>query len=417
MISNSLSNKLGERFSFLAISDFKDQVNARGPLTRRVYMVKFWNDEKIFLDGDQYFESLIKDIGQAKNLITVEIYMFNNDGLGNEIATHLIAAHQRGVKVEIVVDGVGSYTFFEVLHKRFSEARIAVKMFHPLPLYHPDNGGLSLKQKVQTFFTRLWRMNQRNHRKIVTIDRFIMYAGSLNFSAEHTKYHNAKKWKDTGVRVEGSNVKIAVLHFKKIWSLKEYFILKKEMKPVLTRKLKYSPLRLNYSLFMKRFYYRDLIRKINHSQIRIWIMTPYFIPKRQLIRVLGKAANRGVDVRILISSKSDIHLFQKLQSFYYPYLANKGVKMFEYVETILHAKVFIIDDWVTIGSSNLNHRSILHDLEVDLAIQEQANKLIITNDFIASTSSLLEVTMEDLKHRKIFDKFLSRLFFVFKYWF
>jgi cardiolipin synthase len=380
-------------------------------------MVNFWTDEKIFLDGDLYFESLINDIDQAKTLITVEIYMFSNDGLGNEIATHLISAHQRGVKVEIVVDGVGSYSFFEVLHKRFSEAKIAVKMFHPLPFYHPQHESLSLKQKITTLFTRLWRMNQRNHRKIVTIDRFIMYAGSLNFSAEHTKYHNAKKWKDMGVRVEGPNVKIAVLHFKKIWKLKEYFSLRKEMKPLLTRKLKYSPLRLNYSLFMKRFYYRDLIRKINHAQSRIWLMTPYFIPKRRLIRVLGKAATRGVDVRILISSKSDIHIFQKLQSFYYAYLAKKGVRMFEYVETILHAKTFIIDDWVTIGSSNLNHRSILHDLEVDLAIQDQGNKLIITNDFIASTPSQLEITMEDLKHRTVFDKFLSRLFFVFKYWF
>ncbi len=146
-------------------------------------------------------------------------------------------------------------------------------------------------------------------------------------------------------------------------------------------------------------------------------MTPYFIPKRNLIRMLGKAAKRGVDVRILISSKTDVKLFQALQFFYYPYLARKGVKIFHYVETVLHAKTFIIDDWMTIGTSNLNHRSILHDLEIDVAIQLQRNKDLILADFIQSTPSQHEITNEHLKLRTVFDKFLARLFFIFKYWF
>ena len=168
---------------------------------------------------------------------------------------------------------------------------------------------------------------------------------------------------------------------------------------------------------MKRFYYRDLLQKINRSQDRIWLMTPYFIPKRNLIRALGKAAQRGVDVRILISSKTDVKLFQALQFFYYPYLATRGVKIFQYVETVLHAKIFIIDEWITVGTSNLNHRSILHDLEVDLSIQDPRNRDKIVEDFIRSTPPEQEITNERLKLRTVFDKFLARLFFVFKYWF
>lgn len=380
-------------------------------------MANYWDNEEIFLDGDHYFDRLINDIDQAKELITVEIYIFNDDKLGNKLAQHLIQARQRGVEIQIVVDGVGSYSFFDRLYSLFYKAKIKVKMFHPLPLYHPLYGRMRLKKKIQSFFTRLWRMNQRNHRKIITIDQHIMFAGSFNFSVEHTSEHHEKKWKDMGVRVDGEKVKIALLHFKKIWRLRDYFSYRKDIKPLLTKKLKYSPLRLNHSLFMKRFYYRDLLQKINSSHERIWLMTPYFIPKRRLIRLLAKAAKRGVDVRILISSKTDVKLFQTLQFFYYPYLTKRGVKIFKYEESVLHAKIFIIDDWMTIGTSNLNHRSILHDLEVDISIENQKNKAMIVNDFIHSTPTEFEITTEHLKQRTVFDKFLARLFFVFKYWF
>lgn len=380
-------------------------------------MTNYWDNEEIFLDGDHYFDRLLADIEAATELVTIEIYIFNDDNLGKKLATKLIKAHERGVKVQIVVDGVGSYSFFDRLYGLFLNAGIHVKMFHPLPFYHPIYGKLKLRRKINAFFTRLWRMNQRNHRKIITIDSRIMYVGSYNFSIEHIIEYNEKTWKDMGVRVEGQNVKIALLHFKKIWKIQDYFKYRKQIRSLLTTKLKHSPLRLNHSLFMKQFYYRDLLKKIDLAQERIWLMTPYFIPKRNLILMLGKAAQRGVDVRILISSKTDVKLFQTLQFFYYPYLAQKGVKIFQYVETVLHAKTFIIDDWMTIGTSNLNHRSILHDLEVDLSIQDTQNKIKIVNDFVHSTPPEHEITNENLKLRTVFDKLLARLFFIFKYWF
>lgn len=379
-------------------------------------MKSYWDKEDVFLDGDQYFDRLLEDIALARSLITVEIYIFNDDEIGQQITQALIAAHKRGVKVEVIVDGVGSYDFFARLYGIFFDAGITVKMFHPLPFYHPFYGRLSFKQKVSAFFTRFWRMNQRNHRKIITLDENTMFVSSYNFSVEHTKYHSERQWKDMGVRVEGENTKLAVLNFKRIWNLKEFILYQKKNRPLFIDQ-KNSPLRMSHSLFMKRYLFRDLLKKIKHSKERIWLVTPYFIPKRQLIRALGKAALRGVDVRILISSKTDVKLFQALQFFYYPYLLKKRVKVFHYEKTVLHAKNFIIDDWVTIGSSNLNHRSVLHDLEVDLSIQNQINKELISKDFIHSTPAEVEITHDALKQRTVFDTFLSRLFFLFKYWF
>jgi len=136
-----------------------------------------------------------------------------------------------------------------------------------------------------------------------------------------------------------------------------------------------------------------------------------------MIRALGRAAKRGVDVRVLISLNTDVKFFIWLQYFYYPYLLSKGVKIFQYTETVLHAKNYIIDDFMTIGSTNLNHRSFIHDLEVDLVIQEEPNKKKVIDHFIASTLAQNSITLEGLKLRPLWDRALSRFFFFFKYWF
>lgn len=382
-------------------------------------MGEFWESEEIFTDGDQYFDHMIKDIDEAQNYITVEVYIFNDDPLGRRIADHLIKAHKRGVKVQIIVDGVGSYTFFKRLNDVFNKQGIMVKMYNPLPFYHPLYGELNPVRKLKIFRARLWRINRRNHRKIITIDQNIMYTGSFNITAEPTRFYEGKPWKDMGVRVTGEQVRFAILNFKKNWKLRDYYRYKKQFRKENEKGINWrnSPLLLNHTLFMKRFFLKSFLKRIDQAQERVWLMTPYFIPKRRMIRALGRAAKRGVDVRILISLNTDIKFFIWLQYFYYPYLLGKGVKIFQYTETVLHAKNYIIDDFMTIGSTNLNHRSFIHDLEVDLVILEEGNKKQVTDHFIASTLSQNSITLEALKLRPLWDRALSRFFFFFKYWF
>lgn len=380
-------------------------------------MLPTWDSEEIFLDGDAYFERLLLDIDSAQNYITVEMYMFNDDILGRKVAAQLIAAHQRGVKVQIIVDGIGSYSFFSKLHGVFTKQGIKVKMYNPLPFYHPLYGKLNFQKTIEVFTGRINRINKRNHRKIITIDNSILYTGSFNITAEHTRYHHEAAWKDMGVRVSGENVKFAVLNFKKIWKLRDYYRYKRQTKNMKWPNWRHFPLILGSTIFMKRHYYKNFLTRINKSQERIWLMTPYFIPKRRLIRALGNAAKRGVDVRLLISFRTDIIFFNTLQYFYYGYLVGKGVKVFQYTKTVLHAKTYMIDDWITIGSTNLNHRSFMHDLEVDLVLQKDSNKKIIEQNFIESTSDKNSITIEDLNQRPLLDRLLCRLFFLFKYWF
>lgn len=380
-------------------------------------MLTFWNSEEVFFDGDQFFERMISDIDSAQNYITVEVYIFNNDSLGRRVADRLIEAHKRGVRVQVIVDGVGSHLFAETLQHVFKKHGINVKMYNPLPFIHPFYGNISIVRKFQIFSTRILRLNKRDHRKIITIDSQIMYTGSFNITAEHTRLHSEIPWKDMGVRVTGEQVKFAVLNFKKVWKLRDYYRYKKQIRNLNHPNWRHSPLKLNHTVFMRRYFYKNFLNRIKNAQSRIWLTTPYFIPKRRLIRTLGKAAQRGVDVRILISHRSDVKLFRTLQYFYYGYLLKKGIKVYHYTESVLHAKNYIIDDWITIGTTNLNHRSFMHDLEVDLIIQDEKNKTLIEQNFIESTSEDNSITMESLNRRPLFDRFLSRLFFIFKYWF
>jgi cardiolipin synthase len=380
-------------------------------------MLEHWTSEEIFFSGDQFFERLIKDIDDAKSYITIEMYIFKDDALGRKVADQLIAAQVRGVKIQIVVDGIGSYDFFNQLHQRFKKNGIQVKMFNPLPFYHPYYGKLTLIRKIQVLGLRLLRINSRNHRKIITIDGNIMFTGSYNLTAEHTQLHIEAAWKDIGMRVTGKQVKFAILNFKRVWKLRDYYRYRRQIKSDKLPEWKDAPIRLNQTLIMRRYFYKNFLDRIDLSQKRIWLTTPYFIPKRRMIKLLARAAKRGVDVRILISFQTDVPIFRTLQYFYYEYLLKKGVKIFQYTNTILHAKSYIIDDWYTIGSSNLNHRSFMHDLEVDLIVQEEKNMRKIEQDFLESTQDSTPITMNLLNKRPLIDKILARLFFIFKYWF
>lgn len=380
-------------------------------------MFNGWESEQLFFSGDEYFDRLIEDIRNAKSYITVEMYIFNDDILGRKIAAELILAHGRGVKIQIIVDGIGSVGFFDKLYGVLMKKGVAVKMYNPLPFFHPYYGKINFLRKMQIFWLRLMRLNKRNHRKIITIDQNIMYSGSFNFASVHTRYHSEKAWIDMGVRVEGPYVRYAVLYFKRMWKLRDYYRYKKQLKGLINFNWKISPHRLNQTLLMKRFFYNDLIRRFNLATDKIWLTTPYFIPKRKLIRTLGNAAKRGVDVRIIISDKSDVRFFRWLQYFYFSYLLKKGAKVYLYTDSILHAKNFIIDEFITIGSTNLNHRSFLHDLEVDLAIQDEDNKKKVIDNFLTIVQSQKSITLELLKARSLWEIILSRVFFLFKYWF
>ena len=177
------------------------------------------------------------------------------------------------------------------------------------------------------------------------------------------------------------------------------------------------PIRLNYTWHRRRILYKNLLRKISQCKNRIWIMNAYFVPDNFLLKKLKDAAISGLDVRILLPSKSDVVMMPWASSTFYYSLLKSGVRIFEYLPGMLHAKSLILDEWMLVGSSNLNHRSLLHDLEVDINITTPTAKATLVQQFLNDLKHSREISLNSWKKmRPRCQRTLGRLVLYLKYW-
>jgi cardiolipin synthase len=327
--------------------------------------MELWTDSHIFHTGNDYFHSLRRDISKAQKSITLESYIFALDALTQTLLKDLADARQRGCTVKIILDGFGSYEYIPAIDRICEKAGIELRVFHPFPYPLLVFQKLSFlrEDRTQNIFRH---MNRRNHRKTVIIDEKIAYLGSLNFTQVHcADFVGDKAWRDTGVRLEGTPVRQLLMAFQVTYLRTYYRGMLSWMNSWRWPQPHGSPaLLLNTTKKMRKGLYRDVLRKLNSAEKRIYITTAYFLPKRNLLRILLKAARRGVDVRILIPGKSDVPLVKWAAFYIVRFLLKRRIPLYEYQKSILHAKTMIIDEDVYIGSFNLNHRSIFHDLEV-----------------------------------------------------
>lgn len=360
-----------------------------------------WKNEKIFSSGDDFFAEVFRAIDTAKESIDFEIYIFEFDSLGKETAARLIQASSRGVKVRVLVDAIGSTLNIVLLEEVFKNTAVEFRVYHPIFSYKIFNN-----------------LNRRNHRKTLIVDLKLAFIGDFNVSNKHLKSVSADKaWRDFGVGVEGESIYLLREAFLKAWNdnVSEYY-----KKPFIRRSSSLGQnlefIQLNDTLGKRLFLYRNFIKKIHSAQSRVWLANPYFVPKFNLIRALCSAARRGVDVRILVSKNSDIFFMPWLIATYYYTLLKSKVKVYEYLPTIYHAKVQVLDNVFIVGSSNLNHRTLLHDLEVDLRITFPENEALLEQELKNDFNSSQLVTFESLKKISFFYRILARILLLFKYW-
>ena len=351
-----------------------------------------WKNEKLFLNIADYFKAVEKEIAAAQTSIDLEVYIFQNDRIGQSVAAALAAAARRGVAVRLLVDAVGSAPAVEWLRKTVENAGGHFKTYNAFSFWN---------------FGRFFRYsNHRNHRKVCVIDRDRAFVGSMNVVVQD--------WKEIGLYFEGEKVTTLSAAFEKAWFRHQLFRHRHRLRPF--ARYEPGPLRLNDSLRRRTLNYLDFLARIQRSQERIWLGNAYFAPDFRLIKQLCRAAQRKVDVRLLVPRRSDIFFMPWVTSTYYYGLLRAGVKIFEYQPRFYHAKVRILDDWMLIGSSNLNHRSLLHDLEVDAQVAFKENQQTLEEDLGRDLASSKEVHLEDLKRISWLKRIVARVFLLFKYW-
>jgi len=368
------------------------------------------NQEYITKDAADYFKRLTNDINQAEVSIEFESYILEADHTGNAILDALSTASHRGVKIRIIIDGFGSSPWISQALNKFENLKGQIRIYHPMP-WRFWQWGLAVNQ--QAFIKKLIFLfnviNRRNHRKVCIIDSRIHWLGSFNLSDVHLPTEmGGENWRDSAVRLVTDNDE-ALNAFNKTWTHKHFFrnTISSDF-PVFFR--------INNSRKKRRRLYRDLLSHIAASEQKIWITTPYFIPEPKLLRQLKNAARRGSDVRILLPGVSDVFFMPWVSSLLYEELLKSGIQIYEYHHRVLHAKTLIIDNWATLGSSNMNSRSIMHDLEIDYVVQNQESRQLLEDHFLDDLKQSNQISVSDIQKRNPIIKLLGRLALYLRYW-
>ena len=374
-------------------------------------------DEVIYTDGSAYFTALIDTINQATESILLETYIFQKDILGQRICQALINAAQRGVDIRILVDGCGSPYWGAQFAKQLERAGAQSRIYHPFPwsIWNWSRSVVKLPLLLKWIYFVL-KMHKRNHRKVCIIDQKIAFVGSLNVTKDHLNHRDGgNNWRDTGIRLSNTHFDDLTEAFECAWT---HRTIKERIKDTFSSIRKDPIIRLNNSRHRRRILYKHLLRRIHQAKKRLWITNAYFMPDNFLLRQLKQAAMRGVDVRILLPHKSGNLLpIPWTSTAFYTSLLQAGARIFEYLPSVLHAKSFIIDNWMIVGSSNLDHLSLLHNLEIDVRLTHQHSKDHVISQFLIDLDNSKELRLDNLKqHCPFYKRIFGQLMLYMKYW-
>lgn len=303
--------------------------------------------------GSQAFEHALKVIGAARRYVSLEIYHFDAAGPGGAFLEALVSAAERGLRVRVLVDSFGSITLADSFWRPLRDAGGEVRWFNPLHLH---------------------RFAFRNHRKLLVCDGRVGMIGGFNIAPDYVGDGVSRGWRDLGLEIRGPAVDVLVEGFEQTWSIAGF---RHRRLPQLRRsRVRASIQRSECELLLSgpgrnsNFILRQLLADLD-SASRVDIMVAYFLPPRRLRRAISRVARRGGEVRMVMAGKTDISLSQEAARSYYPAFLRAGVEIWEYQPQILHAKIFVVDDVVYVGSSNLDTRSLQINYELMLRIHDR----------------------------------------------
>ncbi|WP_066890794.1 cardiolipin synthase [Clostridium nigeriense] len=335
------------------------------------------NSIETFINGEDKFERLIRDIKAAKNFIHIEYYIFRLDALGKTIIEELKKKVDEGVEVRLLVDGMGSKSLRGKQIKYIRSLGIKFHVFFPGILPYINI-----------------RLNFRNHRKIVVIDGKVGYVGGFNVGNEYVNKGNQFDfWRDTHVRVQGEAVNELNKRFILDWDyasegeLKDYskyFVNEKEYGDIGIQIISSGP-------DHKEEYIKNAYMKIiNNAKNNVYIQTPYLVPDEPMKEAIKIAALSGIDVRIMVPGKPDHFFMEWILSANMGELLECGVKIYRYQKGFIHSKTIVADGKVSsIGTANLDIRSFQLNFEI--------NAIIFDKDFAKEQEKIFENDIENCK--------------------
>ncbi|AIX74373.1 MAG: cardiolipin synthase ClsB [Mixta calida] len=327
-------------------------------------MTMSWRDGnriQLLENGEQFFPRVFGAIRRAQHSVLLETFILFEDDVGNALHRELLAAAQRGVKIEMMVDGYGSPDLSDEFVSSLTSAGVRFLYYDPRPL-------------VMGMRTNVFR---RLHRKIVVVDGAIAFVGGINFSAEHNTDFGPEAKQDYAIEVKGPIVDDigrfvqeaigSEANTHRWWGHRSH-------RPAVNQQPGDAQ-----ALFVYRDNdeHRDDIEQhylemLGNAKEDVIIANAYFFPGYRLLREMKNAAQRGVRVRLIVQGEPDMPIVKVGAELLYNYLVEGGVEVYEYIRRPLHGKVAVADrQWATVGSSNLDPLSLSLNLEANLIIHDR----------------------------------------------
>ncbi len=381
------------------------------------------NQATLLQDGPATYAAMFAAIETARDHINLETYILDDDEVGRKFADALIAKQKKGVQVNIIHDSVGTLKTPKAFFKRLTDAGIKVLEFNPVNPTQVRKG---------------WDINQRDHRKLLIVDGKVAFLGGINISSVYSSGSfsrsggsgssgsggaepgkDGKAWRDTHVRLQGPVVADYQRLFLGTWKKqkgeslpdRQYFPPLQNVGNQVVRAIGSSPDE-PYS-----FIYATLLSALGASETSVHITMAYFAPDPQFLAALEAAARRGVDVKLILPSQTDSWLvFHAGRRFYTP-LLKAGVKIYERRGVILHSKTAVIDGvWATVGSTNLDWRSFLHNDELNAVVLGAEFGQQMETMFAKDLEASQPIVLKEWKRRPLEDRVKESFSAIWQYW-
>ena len=353
------------------------------------------NRVTLLRNGGEVFPAMREAIGAAESFVHIEFYIWRGDMTGWSIADALIESARRGVTVRAMYDALGCIDVDPLIFETMEAEGIEVHQFRPLAPWRPR-----------------WGINRRNHRKIMVVDNRTAFVGGVNLADDYAaRKDGGKGWRDSAVRIEGPAVSDLNRLFLNTWDRERGTSVPRSPVPppvgdhlceIVSNSDRGQRLRIR----------RGYLHAIKRARETIYLANAYFLPGLQVRRALAQAVDRGVDVRILLPGVSDIRAIGWASDHLVRGLLRRKVRLFRWHRSMMHEKAAVIDrTWATVGSYNLDYRSLRHNLEVTATVLDNGFGREMHSAFERDLALSEEVTLEAWRRRSRFERFRSWLFY------
>jgi len=311
------------------------------------------NEFRLLNDGGEFFARMLAAIEEARRYVLLEMYLVRSGAVATRFIDALGRAAGRGARVCVMFDGFGALGLTRADRRRLLDAGLELRFFNPLRL------GNRLSNLL------------RDHRKLLLADGRVAFVGGAGLTDDFAPGARRGAWRELMVEIQGPVIADWQRAFARTWRRCGPELALVEP-PACEAHADGAAGRLSLSEARQRSVLANgVLRRIDSAAARAWIMSAYFVPSRRFRKALRRAARRGVDVRLLLpGARTDHPWVRQAARRFYGKLLRNGVKIFEYQPRMLHAKMILCDDWVSLGSSNLDRWSFRWNLEANQEIAD-----------------------------------------------